>query len=50
MVCVVTQSLVKALRFVDADKSTMDYLHEAKDSAKEPFHRYYDDKGDEGFE
>ena len=44
-VCSVSEPLVRVLRFVDGDKPTMGYLHEAMDSAKEAIRNYYVGKG-----
>jgi hypothetical protein len=47
-VCTISEPLVKVLRLVDGEKSTMGYLYEAMDRAKEAIYRYYENKGEEG--
>ena len=47
--CAVSEPLVKVLRLVDGEKLAMGYLYEAMDRAKEAIHRYYEDKGEDGF-
>jgi hypothetical protein len=34
---------------VDGDNPVLGYLYEVVDRAKEDIHRYYEDKGEEGF-
>jgi hypothetical protein len=48
-VCSVSEPLVKVLRLVDSDKTTMGYLYEAMDRAKEAIRAYYVGKGNHGF-
>jgi hypothetical protein len=47
--CAISEPLVKVLCLVDGEKPAMGYLYEAMDRAKEAIHRYYEDKGEEGF-
>jgi hypothetical protein len=47
--CAINESSVKVLRLVDGEKPAMGYMHEAMDRAKEAIHRYYENKGEEGF-
>jgi hypothetical protein len=47
---VCSEPFVKVPRLVDGDKPAMGYLYKAMDRAKESFHAYYKDKGDEGYQ
>jgi hypothetical protein len=47
--CAISEPLVKVLLLVDGEKPTMGYLYEAMDRANEAIHRYYEDKGEDGF-
>jgi hypothetical protein len=47
--CAISEPLVKVLCLVDGENPTMGYLYEAMDRAKEAIHRYYENKGEEGF-
>jgi hypothetical protein len=47
--CTISEPLVKVLHLVDGDKPAMRYLYEAMDRAKEAIHRYYENKGEDGF-
>jgi hypothetical protein len=48
-VCSVSEPLVKVMILVDSDKTTMNYLYEAMDRAKESIQSYYVGKGSHEF-